>query len=347
MVLPLLKKPGLDCQFKKFRPVCNLPFTSKLTERAVFEQIQKHMCTNNLYPPYQPSYRRYFSTGTSLLRVKKDILLNMNKQHLTLLILLDLSSAFDTVDHDILLKRLSSKFAVSGTVIEWLRSYLDERCQRILINTTQSSSFKLNFGVPQGSCLGPLLFTVYVSKLPTIHCYADDTQLYVSFSPNDETGQDEAVAAVQRCVDDIRLWMTTNKLLLNDDKSEFVVIVTKQQLAKVQLNNITIGQFEITPTSSVRNLGVWFDSTLSMNSHINKTCSLAFYYLYNIRKIRKYLSRESTEKLIHAFASSRIDYCKSLLFGLPAYQIHKNAAARLIFNESKYCRITPLLYNLH
>ena len=360
LVLPLLKKPGLDCQFKNFRPVCHLPFTSKLTERAVFEQIQKHMCTNNLYPPYQSSYRRYFSTETSLLRVKNGILLNMNKQHLTLLILLDLSSAFDTVDHDTLLKRLSSKFAVSGTVTEWLRSYLDERCQRILINTTQSSSFKLNFGVPQGSCLGPLLFTVYASKLfdvvkhhlPTVHWYADDTQLYVSFSPNDETGQDEAVAAVQRCVDDIRLWMTADKLLLNDDKTEFVVIGTKQQLAKVQLNNITIGQFEITPTSSVRNLGVWFDSTLSMNSHINKTCSLAFYYLYTIRKIRKYLSRESTEKLIHAFVSSRIDYCNSLLFGLPAYQIYKiqrvqNAAARLIYNESKYCRITPLLYNLH
>ena len=76
LVLPLLKKPGLDCQFKNFRPVCNLPFTSKLTERAVFEQIQKHMCTNNLYPPYQSSYRRYFSTETSLLRVKNDILLN-------------------------------------------------------------------------------------------------------------------------------------------------------------------------------------------------------------------------------------------------------------------------------
>ena len=130
------------------------------------------------------------------------------------------------------------------------------------------------------------------------------------------------------------------------------MIGTKPQLAKVQLNDISIGQCEITPTSSVRNLGVWFDSTLSMNSHINKTCSLAFYYLYNIRKIRKYLCRETTEKLIHAFVSSRIDYCNSLLFGLPAYQIHKiqkvqNAAARLIYNESKYRRITPLLYNLH
>ena len=165
-------------------------------------------------------------------------------------------------------------------------------------------------------CYASKLFDVVKHHLPTVHCYADDTQLYVSFSPNDETGLDEAVAAVQRCVDDIRLWMTTDKLLLNDDKTEFVVIGTKQQLAKVHLNDISIGQCEITRTSSVRNLGVWFDSTLSMNSHINKTCSLAFYYLYNICKIRKYLSRETTEKLIHAFVSSRIDYCNSFLFWL-------------------------------
>lgn len=217
----------------------------------------------------------------------------------------------------------------------------------------------MNFGVPQGSCLGLLLFTVYASKLfdvvkdhlPTVHYYADDTHLYVSFSPNDETGEDEAVAVVQRCLGDIKLSMTTDKLLLND-KTEFAVIGTKQQLAKVQLNNLTIGQFEITPTSSVRNLGVWFNFTLSMNSHINKTCSLAFYCLYNIRKIRKYLSRETSEKLIHPFVSSHIDHCNSLLFGLPAYHVHEiqrvqNAAARLIYNESKYSRITPLLCNLY
>ena len=119
-------------------------------------------------------------------------------------------------------------------------------------------------------------------------------------------------------------WLFT-WLLLNDDNTEFVVIGTKPQLAKVQLNDISIGQCKITPTSSVRNLGVWFDSTLSMNSHVNKTCSLAFYYLYNIRKIRKYLSRETSEKLIHAFVRSRIDYCNRLLFGLTAYQIHQTS----------------------
>ena len=133
------------------------------------------------------------------------------------------------------------------------------------------------------------------------------------------------------------------------------MIGTKQQLAKVQLNSISIGQCETTHTSSVGNLGVWFDSTLSMNSHINKTCSLAFYYLYNIRKIRKYLPRETTEKLIHALFSSRIDYCNSLLFGLLAYQIHNihyccvNYFSNCISNYYKLAqmKMTQLIFALY
>ena len=116
----------------------------------------------------------------------------MNKQHVTLLVLLDLSAAFDTVDHNVLLSRLHSKFGISGTALEWFRSYLNGRSQRVMVQGNLSQSLNLDFGVPQGSCLRPLLFTIYASKffdvikvhLPTVHCYANDTQLYVSFSPN-------------------------------------------------------------------------------------------------------------------------------------------------------------------
>ena len=109
-------------------------------------------------------------------------------------------------------------------------------------------SLYLDFSVPQGSCLGPLLFTIYASKLfdvikshlPTVHCYADDTQLYVSFSPNKSIGQFEAVTAIQPCVDGIRNWMTNDKLLLNDAKTEFLMIGAKQQLAKVNVDHILI-----------------------------------------------------------------------------------------------------------
>ena len=117
--------------------------------------------------------------------MKNDILLNMNKQHVTLLVLLDLSAAFDTVDHNVLLSRLHSKFGISGTALEWFRSYLNGRSQRVMVQGNLSQILNLDFGVPQGSCLGPLLFTIYASKLfhvikvhlSTVHCYTDDTQL--------------------------------------------------------------------------------------------------------------------------------------------------------------------------
>ena len=167
---------------------------------------------NNLYPANQSFYRKNHSTETALPRVENDILLNMNKQHVTLLVLLDLSAAFDTVDHNVLLSRLHSKFGISGTALEWFRSYLNGTSQRVMVQGNLSQSLNLDFGVPQGSYLGPLRFTIYASKLfdvikvhlPTVHCYADDTQLYVSFSPNKSIGQFEAVTAIQHCVDDIR-----------------------------------------------------------------------------------------------------------------------------------------------
>ena len=271
LVCPLLKKPGIGIIFKNFRPVSNLQaFLSKLTEKAVFHQIHDHMADMGSYPIAQSAYRENHSTETALLKVKNDILLNMNKQHVTLLVLLDLSAAFDTVDHGILLEALN-KLGLGGKAFERLRSYLSGRCQRISVRGCQSESLKLNCGVPQGSCLGPLLFTIYTSSLldvvqdylPYVHCYADDTQLYVSFSPADETGHSAAITAIERCIQVIRNWMHDNKLLLNEAKTEFLLIGTKQQLAKVNISHVKVGNANIAPHSPVKNLGVWFDSNLS------------------------------------------------------------------------------------
>ena len=143
--------------------------------------------------------------------------------------------------------------------------------------------------------------------------------------------------------------------MLNNDKTEFLIIGTRQQLSKVSIQSIEIGQTEVSPVASARNLGTWFDTHLDMGTHITKTCSSAFYYLYNIRHIRKYLSRESTEKLVHAFISSRLDYCNSLLYGIPEYQTGKlqrvmNASARLVYiyiARTSSAHITPPLAELH
>ena len=155
------------------------------------------------------------------------------------------------------------------------------------------------------------LLRVVLDLLPTVHCYADDNQLYVSFSPADENGQSNAIAAMEKCVIVIRRWMHENRFLLNETKTEFLWIGTKQQLAKVNVDHVKVGNADIVPHSPVKNLGVWLDSNLSMVEHITKASNAASYHLYNIRRTRKYLSRENTETLIHAFLSSRIDFCNS------------------------------------
>ena len=132
MVCPLLKNPGLDIIFKNFKPVSNLAFLSKLTEKAVFHQIHEHMVDTNLYPNAQSAYRVHHSTETALLKVKNDILLNMNKQHVTLLVLLDLIATFDTVEYNILLEALNT-LGLGGRMSKWFRSYLSGRSQTILV----------------------------------------------------------------------------------------------------------------------------------------------------------------------------------------------------------------------
>ena len=112
----------------------------------------------------------------------------------------------------------------------------------------------------------------------------------------------------ENCIRDVRAWMRDDKLMLNDDKTEFLIICTERQLLRVSVDKIKIGQAEVSPVSSVRNLGTWFDYHLDMSTHVTKACASAFYYLYNIRHIRKYLSHESTERLVHAFITSRLDY---------------------------------------
>ena len=187
LVLPLLKKPGLDLLYKNYRPVSNLQYVSKLTEKVVFDQINTHMMTHSLYPEFQSAYRKNHSTETALVRVTNDILMKMNTQEVTLLVMLDLSAAFDTVNHNILLTRLNEELGICGLALEWFKSYLDKRGQRVSIDGSLSERFSLECGVPQGSCLGPLLFLIYASKLfrvvedqlPHAHCYADDTQIYL------------------------------------------------------------------------------------------------------------------------------------------------------------------------
>ena len=286
--------------------------------------------------------------------MKKDILLNIDAQKVTLLVLLDLSAAFDTVRHDILLDRLRSRLGVTEG-LNWFTSNLSHRAQHVAFNRELSDTFPLAQGVPQGSCLGPLMFTVYTSELfdlvgghlPRVHSYADDTQLYLAFSPNVLGDGASAVKAMCDCIMDLRKWMIRDRLMLNDDKTEFLLLGTKQQLAKVDINSITVGESVVNTKPVVRNLGSWFDSQLSMSTHISKLCSSAFFHLHNISRIRKFLSPEETKTfLVHALVTSRVDYFNSLLYSVPASQLNKvqrvlYTAAKLVCCAQRFSHITP------
>ena len=361
MVSPLLKKAGLDRTFSNFRPVnSNLAFVSKIVERVVVDQLMVHSDNFAPLPEVQSAYRKNHSTETALLKVQSDILMKMDNQEVCLLVLLDLSAAFDTVDVDILLQTMEMDFGVSDLCLQWLKSYLSGRKQCVVINGNKSKQFSLHCGVPQGSCLGPILFLFYMSRLyhiisrhlPDAHGYSDDNQLYMSFRPLASTNQQRAVCETEACIADVRAWMIVNELLINDLKTEFMLIGSRQMLQKVDMVPIRVGEALIPPVESVRNLGVFFDKNMSMETHVSRVSSKAFMGLYKIRQIRRFLSVESTTTLVHAFVTSHIDYCNSVLYGISGRQLSRlqrvlNAAARVVCLVPRFDHITPVLMRLH
>ncbi|KXJ18376.1 RNA-directed DNA polymerase from mobile element jockey [Exaiptasia diaphana] len=153
---PLLKKPSLNHEiFKNYRPISNLKMVSKVIEKVVHNQLNAFLSLNNLYEPFQSAYRPYHSCETALLRISDDILQSLDRRQCVAMLFLDLSAAFDTVDHSILLNRLRYKFGVSGSALQWFKSYLSNRHQFVSIDNVSSDSLPLGCGVPQGSVLGP------------------------------------------------------------------------------------------------------------------------------------------------------------------------------------------------
>ena len=163
---PLLKKSSLDHElYANFRPVSNLRLLTKVTEKVVATRLIAYLQNNNLFEPFQSAYKQFHSCETALVWVQNDILRAVDNNCCVVLLLLDSSAAFDTVDHTILLNRMSSKFGIKGQVRNWFQSYLNKRTQFVLINGTRSSVHSIKQGVPQGSVLGPLLYLLYVSPL--------------------------------------------------------------------------------------------------------------------------------------------------------------------------------------
>ena len=339
VVTPMLKKPGLDPNdLKNFRPVSNLPFISKILEKVVLTQLQKHLSENDLLEIRQSAHRKNHSTETALLR-------NADDRLVSVLALLDLSAAFDTLDHPILLQRLETKSGISGTVLHWIASYLEGREQSVKVDNILSSPSPLQFGVPQGSVLGPILFTLYSQPLSDLICrhecdyhkYTDDTQLSKGAPPDQFQS---LLCDIQTCIESLVGWMYSNKLKLNAEKTEVLPVASTSRLSSVGRDSVDIGGKRIPFSSSVRNLGVHLDQTLSMQQHISSVCRAAYLELRRIASIRPYLTQSATAQLVSSAITSRLDYCNSILAGLPLKQISRlqraqNNAAKLVLRKSK------------
>ncbi len=265
---------------------------------------------------------------TALLSVTEALRLARAASKSSVLILLDLSAAFDTVNHQILMSILR-KMGISGTALLWFESYLSDRSFRVSWRGEVSKSLLLATGVPQGSVLGPLLFSIYMSSLGSViqkhgfsyHCYADDTQLYFSFQPDDPT----VTARIAACLSDISSWMMDHHLQLNLAKTELLVFSANPSLH--HNFSIQLGSSTITPSRTARNLGVVIDDQLSFTGHIATTARSCRFALYNIRKIRPFLSEQAA--------------CT-----IKPLQLIQNAAARVVFNEPKKSSRYPSLHQV-
>ncbi|CAL9708038.1 unnamed protein product [Knipowitschia caucasica] len=356
-ITPILKKPNLDPDDpNNFRPISNLPFLSKILEQSVAAQLNNHLNSNSLFDKFQSGFRSQHSTETALLKVINDLLLTSDSGSLSILLLLDLSAAFDTIDHSILLHRLQFTTGITGSALSWFSSYLSNRSHYIAINNCSSRCIPVTHGVPQGSVLGPLLFILYMLPLGHIihqhgfnfHSYADDTQLYLSA----KSITPATISSITNCISAIKSWMSTNFLQLNCKKSEIIIIGPKSLLSNTQHFTLSIDSHTISPSAQIRNLGIILDPTLSFKPHIRNITKTAFFHLKNIARLRPYLSSTAAETLIHAFISSRLDFCNSLLYGLPSSDLQKlqyvqNSAARLLTQTRSREHITPVLQKLH
>ena len=356
---PLLKKHGLSTkEMGNFRPISNLSNVSKLLERIIYNRLSEHIHSFNMYSPFQSAYRRFFSTETALLKIQNDLLLAIDEQKVTALVLLDLSAAFDTIDHAILLHRLKNWFGISDSAFQLLSSYLSGRSQSVVINGHVCPAEPLTTGVPQGSVLGPLLFTIYTTPIAhtiqslsfSFHLYADDTQIYISFASTEAAAHLQDMSAT---LDVVHSWFTSNRLTLNPTKTEFLIIGTRQQRAKLSPVTLTLSGTELVPVSAARNLGVVFDSELSYKSQISKVCQTSFLHIRQIRRVRHLLDLNSAILLANSLVSSRLDYCNSLYFGLPECLLDRlqrvqNSLARAVVPSVRRCdHVTPVLCSLH
>ena len=359
IIIPLLKKTGLDTEvLKNYRPVANLVFLDQLIQRVVFRRLDEHMRLHNLHIKYQHGYKKYHSPETLLVHLIDDVLLVLDRGSGVILLLIDLSAAFDTVDIDLMLQVLESEIGITGLASQWFNSFLRDRKQRVLIENTLSETSSVHLGVPQGSVLGPVLFNIYSRSLFTVieNCgfstsgYADDNNARTSFALQFQ--YDIITHQLPDLMKEISNWMNSHFLKINPDKTEIILFLPKNLKNEKTINGSFLEGNCIRFSNVVKNLGVKLDRFLDMDHQVNAIVSHCYKLISDVGINRNLLSAKDVELLMHAMVSSRIDYCNSLYIGVAKDVIYKlqkvqNAAARLIVKRRKNQSVRDTLNQLH
>ena len=356
---PLIKKFGLDSEvLKNYRPVNNLLYFSKITERIVSSRTNEHMDINNLHEPSQYAYKENHNTEIMMLGVTDEVLRGFDRNMATVVIFLDLSAAFDTIDINKILQILEEELGIGGSALKWFKSFLSGRTQRVKINGQYSESLDVPFGAPQGSVLGPRLYNgnvrsqslAFKKRSFNSSSFADDSNGRKTFALTFQFNvlKNEVV----KCIDEIIKWSFVHYMKINPDKTEIMLFRPPSLNKEVIINGVFIEGQCIRFSDEVKNVGVWLDKNLTMNKHVNNIVSHCYKILRDIRRIRKYLKKEYIERLVHAVVTSRLDYCNCLFVNLSQDNLYKmqkvqNSAARLVLGRRQRDSATLALRELH
>jgi hypothetical protein len=354
VITPVIKKVGLDCEvLANFRPISNLSLLSKLMERVAASWLSRCLEDRKCLHPLQSAYRQYHSTETALLRVTSDWRKYLDGGGSVCVISLDVTAAFDTVEHDLLLSKLANA-GVNGRALSWFGSYLKGRSVVVKAGAHVSKSHPLSSGVPQGSTLGPMLFNLYMSDLAHLlsrssvkfHIYADDVLLYVGFS-HSEIGA--TFSKLQEAIVMIEDWMMSNHLLLSASKTSAHVLHRPGKLLPTLPSLLLGGELlKISHSETFKWLGVVIDPVMSMRQFVENTCKGAYMHLRMIRLLRPSLNESITLLLCNSLVISRLDYCNSLLISADAVLLLKlkrvlHLAARTVAVSKRSDQISPIL----
>ena len=349
--VPVYKSGDVD-EVANYRPISLLSVLSKILEKIVASQLTEYLELNNLLSESQHGFRPKLSTETALLKISDKIYNNRDNKKISLLLLLDLSKAFDSVNHNILLCKCK-KLNIDPC---WFQDYLSNRQQSVKIGNTISSTKHVSFGVPQGSILGPILFVIYVNDL--IEClpdcfivqYADDTQILIEGEINN---LEALIRKAEEVLYRVKLYFLKNGLLLNEKKTQCIFVGSRQYIAQIDSNiSINFNGNIIKPVNSVKNLGVHFDRFMSFDSHVDELYKKVMGTLIYLNRVKDSFEVHTRVIVVQSLALSLINYCfvvwgSTSMINLNKIQKLQNFAARVaVGTVRKYEHISPFLKQL-